>query len=232
MALKIRGGQVKSINSLKKSIKRGSSTGAIKRIPKEAPLTVRFLEEPDRWFEFFEHYDPEKKKGGVCVGDGCLYCADDVRANKRLLANAVDMDESRVIALAMPTSLVNILLKKYDKYGGTLLDRDYELAREGEGMDTEYDATPEAQSRFNYDAYEVLDLGAILEAEVDQDDDDDDEDEKFLPPAKRTTARRGGSARRVATSDSDEDDVPRATKRMMPIKKVAPKTLKKGLRRS
>lgn len=229
--LKIRGGQVSSLGALRKSVKRSTSGGAIQRIPKAAPLTVRFMDEPDRWFEFFEHYDPAAKKGSICVGDGCPACEDEIRVSKRFLANAVDQDRSVVIALAMPTSLVNTLLKKYDKFG-TLLDRDYELAREGDGMDTEYDATPEGKTKFSPERYEPLDLGAILESEAagsdDEEEEDDDADDEFLKPPKKA-AKKVAPRRAPHSSDDDEDEDEAPTRRRLakklPAKKIAPKKM-------
>jgi hypothetical protein len=233
----IRGGPVKSLAALRKSVKRSTSGGAIQRVPKETPLTVRFLEEPDRWYEFFEHWDEGNKRGFICTGDDCKGCADDLRVSKRLLANVVDMDEGRVKALALPTSLANILLKKLDKFK-TLLDRDYELAREGEGKGTEYDATPEAPTKFNARAYEPLDLEEVLQNEIDPDgEEDDDADDEFLPPKKRgPNSTRPVTSRSKYRDEDDEDEPPRRTiKRSLPVKKAA-KTLAKpsgkGLRRN
>jgi hypothetical protein len=249
---KIRGGQVKSIRALKKSIKRSTSNGAIARVPKDAPLTVRFLEEPDRWFEFFTHYDQQAKKSFICVDGQCPGCDDDIRASKRLLTNAVNVDESKVVALELPISVVNILLKRYDKYG-TVMDRDYELSRDGEGKETEYDCVAEGRSEFNFDAYELLDLGQILEDQIaadGSDTEDDEEEEEFLPPRKKVAPpkKMGGVRRPVRSRDEDDDEdeppfKPNKTlsktgsaakkslpvKRVLPAKKTAPAT--KGLRR-
>lgn len=215
----IRGGRVKSVKALKNSMKKGGNFGGLKRVG-EDPLTVRFLQEPEEWFEFFEHYDEREKRYVVCTDD-CDYCADDSRPSKRALANVVVIDESKVEPLAMAATLVSRLLNRYDKYG-TLLDRDYEIIRSGKGFDTEYDVTPEDARRMNLGRFEILDLQEVLEGlspeEDDEDekpvvkrksgarrtDDEDDEDER---PARKTRASSGRTkSKPVEPEDEDEDD--------------------------
>lgn len=228
---KIRGGQVKSLAALKKSIKKSSGGGMITRIPKDAPLTARFLEEPDRWFEYYEHFDTSANKGFICVADDCKGCADDMRTSKRLLANAVDTDKSIVVALAMPTSLVNILLKRYDR-NGTLLDREWELSRSGAGLETEYDATSDGRTKFNFSVYEPLDLNEILASQVEgeseeddtADDDTDDEDppwEEKKPPSG--TKRRIPGAQRINQDPwAEDEDAEDTTPSRRVLKRAAP----------
>jgi hypothetical protein len=113
------------------------------------------------------------------------------------LASALDIETDRVIPLKLAKTAANVLILKYDKYD-TMMDRNYELQRHGEGLDTTYDVTPEAPSKINLAKYDVLDLEEILlnarkqalgedsQAEPsskftddDVDDDDDIEDEEL-----------------------------------------------------
>lgn len=179
-------------------MKRGGGVGGLKRIPADEPMRVRFLQEPDEWFEFFEHYDERNKTYAVCTDD-CDYCADDIRAQKRVLASVVVIDENKVEPLAMPSSLVNRLLTRYDKYL-TMTDRNYELIRTGKGLDTEYDVDVEAPTRMKLSRYEVLDAAAVLEA-LAPDDDDEDEEENMT-----ASDRRGSSKKRSRPVEDDDDD--------------------------
>jgi hypothetical protein len=200
--LGIRGGQVKSVKSLRNSMKKGGGGQGLTRVPADDPMTVRFLHEPDTWFEFFEHFDETKKRFFVCV-DGCEYCADDQRPSKRVLASVVLTDEGKVVPLAMPAMLVNRMLNKYDKYA-TVMDRDYELVRTGQGFDTEYDVTPEAPNKMKLSRFELLDPVEILESMAPDSDDDDDDDEDEAPRSKSKS--RPAPKRRPVDEDEDEDD--------------------------
>lgn len=237
---KIRGGKVKGIASLRKSVKRSSGEGAITRIPKDAPLVVRFADEPDEWFEFFTHWDESKSgnnKSSICVTSDCEGCADGLKQTKRFLANAIDVDNSKIVAVELPVTLVKLLLNRYDKYH-TVMDRDYELTKNGTGKDTEYDAISEGKSRFNFDMYEKLDLSEILAEQTGGDDDDDDDEDEPLPAPKKSTSgtkRTGGSLRRApkppVDDDEDEDEPPfdggkRIAKRTVP-RNLPGKTLNK-----
>lgn len=195
---KIRGGKVKSIAGLKTSMKKGGGAGYLSRVPADGSLTVRFLTEPIGWIEYWEHYD-SVRKFYPCTDD-CPGCLEGDRPSQRYLANAVDVSETRVIPLVMPKTMAASVLKKYEKYG-TLLDRDYELTRSGQGYDTEYEVTPEIPTNMKLDRFDLLDLWEILEGQLgmadDASDDDDDDDDVPAPKAK---------AKRAPVAEDDDDD--------------------------
>lgn len=221
----IRGGKVKSIKALKSSLKKGSSGSYLERI-KEEGFLARFLQEPEEWIEYFEYYD-EADKAFYPEVDGVTLPTDSksgerVKPSKRYLANAINVNENKVVPLVLPKSVAGILLKRYEKYG-TLLDRDYELSREGTGFDTEYDAVGEPPSRMNLSKYDPLDLIQVLESQLpggDEDEDDDDEDDTpRRKPSKSSKSSKSSttSTRRSRPSptdlskdpfdeDEDEDD--------------------------
>lgn len=201
-------GEVGSVKELKKSLKRGGGGGYLKRIPADG-LTVRFLTEPDKFVKYFEHYDPNRDDNRYfpCTED-CAGCDEGLSASKRYLVNAVDVQENKVVPLVLPASLVGSLTKKYDKFG-TLVDRDYELTKEGTGLDTEYDALYDQPKKIKLDRYETLDLLAVLTSQLDggdtdDDDDDDDDDDK---PVKK------GKSKKDAEPDNDEGDDDEPVKR-------------------
>ena len=239
----IRGGKVTSIKQLEKSLKKSSGSGVIKYIPAEG-IIVRFLTEPDEWIEWYEHFDEGKKASYPCTGDTCEGCATGVRSTKRFLSAAVDMNNGKqVIALQLPVTAAKAVKKKYDRWS-TVMDRDYELSKEGSGLDTEYSVESEAPTKFDIRRYEVPDLLDILETIAGDNEDDEETD---APPARRAPARKGADpAKKVSRrptiadeDDDDEDDLPprrivrkSATppvKKALPVKKVP---ARKPLRRS
>lgn len=201
---KIKGGTVKSMAGLKASLKKGGGTQYLTRVPADASITVRFLTEPEDWYGYYEHYDAVRKF--YPCSDDCPGCTEGDRPSGRYLANALDVAEGKVVPLVLPKSMVSSLVKKHEKYG-TMLDRDYELSRSGNGLDTEYDVTPEAPTKMNLTRYDLIDLEELLESQLEMaegassDDDDEDEDDA---PAKRRNS--GPSPRKSVASDDDDDD--------------------------
>lgn len=203
MPRSIKGGRVKSIKSLKAGLKRSEGGGYLTRVPENEPLTVRFLTEPNEWVEYFEHYD-DVRKFYPCTDDGCPGCLEGERPSKRYLTNAVDTSDNKVVPLVLAKSLAGIIMKMYDKFN-TLLDRDYELSREGSGFDTEYSAIPEPPSKMNLRRFEELDLWSLLEAQLAEDDEEDD-DEDTTPKRRSTGKRTPPRGRTIADDDDDEED--------------------------
>lgn len=203
----IRGGKVKSIKKLKSSLKRGANQSFLKRIPKEG-LTVRFMTEPDEWIEYYEYYDVDVKHYVPEVEGVVPNIEEGKKSSKRYLACVVDVMENKVEPLVLPKQVASAMLKKYDKYS-TILDRDYEITREGDGLDTEYDVTPEPASKMNMSRFTVIDLYAALESQVPggaiDDEDEDDEDEDDEPAPRRSKGRTPGKKSRRDEPEDDED---------------------------
>lgn len=166
----MRAGYAKDLDALRRSCAKGETkdTQKIRHIPAEG-IAVRFLQEPGAdWLEYFEHFDKEAKRFVVCTGDGCDFCdSGDSRPSKRTLANVLDIASGEVVALKMPMTVVRTILKKYDRYD-TLIDRDYQIDREGTGLNTEYDVTPDAPRPVNTKRYETLDLMALVTSLADE----------------------------------------------------------------
>lgn len=213
MSTTIKGGSVGTIKRLKKSIKSGGRKDTIANIPEEG-IQVRFLTEPTEWFEYFEHYD-DTRSGSYYFpcSEGCEFCAENpnARASKRYLVSAVDTEDNRVLALKLPLSVASSLMKKYDRYQ-TIMDRDYYLSKEGSGLDTEYDITPEPPSKFNVAKFDLIDAEAILTSALDDggddvDDDDEPEDDEPVRKSRRTSgAKKATKRRRPVVEEDDEDD--------------------------
>lgn len=215
----VQGSKVGSIKNLRRSLKSGQA-GPIRYIPKgdgdkPGEITVRFLEEPDEWFNFKEHWDESLNKSYPCVGDDCPGCRTEERLASRYLANALDIETDKVIAIQMAKDLTNKLLRKYERFG-TITDRDYVLVREGQGLKTEYDCEYEDPMKRRVQQYELLDLQDVLDkafaAVFNDDDDDDDEPEEDAPRGRRATGAKKSAARPRRQSEEEEeeeDDAPR-----------------------
>lgn len=210
------GQKVGSMKALKQSLQKGGSGGAwIKYIPKNGMLNVRFIQEPEEWVNYVEHYDQTIRKSYPCNGEtSCPGCVSGERKSYRYLANCVDTDNDRVIPLQLPKDLANRLVVKYEKWG-TLIDRDIELTRSGEGLDTVYDLDAGAQDRKKIDKYQPLDLLKVLDeafASVFGGGVDEDDDEPEKPKAAVKMRGRSAAAPKQAEPDDDEAELPEALK--------------------
>lgn len=219
-----RGGRLGSISKFKESLKSGGGgAGYIWTIADGVTAVVRFLTEPDEWHELYQHFDPEAKTYYTCVGRdlGCSYCEAGDKASFKYLANVVDMSDRRVRALGIPRSVAEILLKRMNNFN-TLTDRNYEISRDGSGInDTKYDVDYSPPTHVNPKKFEPLDLDAIISSQkpgtVAGVEEDEDEDGLYPPPPKKSKVKRNTIA-----DDDDEDDEPRRPVKRV-AKKVAPK---------
>lgn len=158
--MQISGKKMGSLKAVKDSLKKGGSSlnSFIKNVPADG-ITVRFITEPEEWFGFYEYWNDESRNfTPMAVGE---ILPDGARPSFRYLASAVDIETDRVIPLKLAKTAANSLILKYDKYG-TMLDRNYELQKHGEGLDTTYDVTPDAPSKLNLAKYEIIDLEKVL----------------------------------------------------------------------
>jgi hypothetical protein len=201
--VKIQGGRSGSVKRLKKDFERSSGGSVwIKGIQADKDLTVRFKTEPDEWYAYREHYDPDVRFF-PCIGKdndcpGCEHPSDKVqRTSRRYLADALDTQTGQSIPLKLPLDLANRLVARYDRAGGTICDRDYTLHRMGQGLDTTYDVTPEEKSKVDTSAHPAIDLEkALIDQFEDAFDLDSSETVESTPRGLDTS------------SDEDDDDVP------------------------
>jgi hypothetical protein len=223
---------MKSLKTLKESMKK-KAAGLVQYIPKNGEMTVRFLEEPEgNWVKFGEHYDPMRRMSFPCIGDDCPGCEDNLRRSDRFLANVLDIEKDKAVVLQIPKGLAETLVKYYER-NDTLMDRDYTLVREGEGLDTDYYPQPEEKMARKISKYEVTDLDVILEkmASAYLDDGDDDEEEEEEAPATKTRKRSEAAPKKRTRppepdedeEDEDEEEEEEAPKKRSATKKAAPK---------
>lgn len=226
---KYQGGKVGSIARLREQLKKGGGGTFIKNVPQNDVMVVRFLTEPEEWHRYLEAYDPEVRRY-YPVPEGDDTRDKDVRVSSRFLCNALDVNEDKVIPLKLTKDLANRVMMRYDRYD-TIMDRDYELSRMGEGLDTTYDCAPGDKVKRNLGKYELLDLEAVLDEAADfagggdskkksaaktaktsrvvEDDEDDDEDEEVEEAPKKPAAKKAAKApakRAPKAVEPEEDD--------------------------
>lgn len=183
--------KVGSLAALKRQLKKSSGQGMIVYIPKSGSKTVRFLTELDE-FRIYDECWSDIKRTSFPFVEGLVEGVDYTRKSTVGLANAVDTETDKVIALQLKTSVLNSLVIKFEKYG-TLMDRDYEIARYGEGLDTTYDVTPESPAKRNLGKYTVLDLDAVVVQAYESamgDDDDSASNNKRAASSTRLRPRK------------------------------------------
>jgi hypothetical protein len=219
------------LSRLREQLKKGGGGAFIKNVPANDVMVVRFLTEPDDWYGYKEAYDTEVRRY-FPVLEG-MEITSEQRVSNRFLAIVLDVTEDKVIPLKMPKDLANRVLMRYDRYE-TIMDRDYELSRMGEGLDTTYDCAPGDKVKRNLAKYELLDLDEVIAKAADyagtgnnvpesssakkaaakrtvavvEDDDDDEEEETPVvkAPVAKVAPKRPAAAAAVEDDDDDEDE--------------------------
>jgi hypothetical protein len=191
--VKIAGKRMGSTKAVKDAAKR-STAGAqwIKNIPSDG-ITVRFLTEPEDWFGYMRYWSDEASSY-VPMLEG-EKAPDGARVQFRFVANALDVDQDRVVPLDIPKTLSTDLMVLFDKFD-SLMDRDYELLRSGEGLDTSYTVIPDAKSSRKLSAYERIELDEFLIKIR----------ENALNPLKDDADDGVGFDKVPVSSDEDEDE--------------------------
>lgn len=196
-----------SRSTFKKNVKKGGDGGQFLRTIPEDGITVRFMEEPEEWVSYMRYYD-EDNGGYIPMEDG-EKAPKGIRVQQRYALNALDVEAGKVVVLDMPKSLAKRLVKYLDKYD-TLLDRDYELSRSGEGFDTEYELMPEPAEKRNLTKLkgEIKDVEEFLlnlrDVNLNGSDEEDDEDEA---PKKGRPAKKSAAKAQAEEDDEDGEEI-------------------------
>jgi hypothetical protein len=161
-------------SNIKNDVKKASGGGKYLRTLKAGKdCRVRFLQDPEDWVAYREHYSQATKFFPCTQDETCPGCNSEdgalKRAGRRYISNVVIVsehearDEGQVALLKLPVDLANRLIGKAERNKGTLLTRDYTLIRSGNGLDTTYDVEAEDPSKINVDAYPKLEAEQYLE---------------------------------------------------------------------
>lgn len=129
---------------------------------KKGETTVRFLQEPDDWTLYYEHFiqNGQTRQAFPCTQDtlscpGCQSEVESIRRRSRKYATYVWIKSfNAVSAYKVAVSLANRLTTRAERNGGTLLNRDYVIIRTGDGMETEYDV--DQDEKYSVDTERLL----------------------------------------------------------------------------
>lgn len=157
----------KAGEKVRDDIKRSSGQGNfMKNVQDGKDYRVRFLQNPEDWYKFREHYSEETKFFPCTQDDSCPGCSSDSeklkKSSRRYAASVLDVKEGKVVCLKMPVDLANRVTSKCDRNGGTLLDRDMTLIRTGKGLDTTYDVEAEDKTNVDLSRYQIIDPEPLL----------------------------------------------------------------------
>lgn len=212
----------------KKGIKASLSSSGSKfaqRVPEEG-IELRFLQEPEDWYSVEIHYGDKNSFPCSGLDDGCLGCEEGYDKGDKWYANAYWPDEDRVIVFEMGKGVAQSILKKYDR-NHTVTDRNFEVTKEGSGMQTRYDVEAlDVKHIKGLSRMEPIDLDQFFEEWLDRAMREEGGDEVITATSRRRS--RGGntsSSRRrrpvpqdddIEDDDDDDDDIeesPRARRR-------------------
>ena len=215
----------------KKGIKASLSAGGGKfaqRVPEEG-IELRFLTEPEEWFSVDIHYGD--KDAFPCDEDECVGCDEGLDSSKKWYANAYWPEEERVVVFEMGRSVVEGVLKKYDR-NQTVMDRNFEITKEGTGLQTRYYVEPmDAQRIKGLDDKETIDIGKFLEDWLERVLKEEGGEEVISSSGRRRTSKSSTSKRRrpieeddIEDDDDDDDDDTAPRGRRAPAKKTTKKS--------
>lgn len=191
-----------SAKKARQSLKGGGGSGVLRRIKADETVKVRFLQEPEDWEEAYYHWIGDKfvwcNRSRNCMG-----CKAGDRAKKTVLANAVELAAGKVVIMQMPPSLADQVLKRHEKYE-TVMDRDYDLSREGSGLsDTRYSVDYDMPKKRNLDRYDLHDIPEQILAELGDDEEEEDAPRSTKKPVKKSSRRDDDDE---YEDDEDEDE--------------------------
>lgn len=185
---------------------------------------VRFLEEPDEWILYYEHYTTDGK-AFPCTQEtetcpGCTSEIESVQRRSRKYGTWVFNPQwNDTVPYKLAMTLANRLTARAERNGGTITNRDYVIIRSGEGLKTEYDV--DQDERYVMDIDTLLGkapMGSIEEVLQDMfsqvwgDPKQFDKPRKADEPAPKVTGTRATSPSAASTKESttSADDVPDA----------------------
>ena len=216
----------------KKGIKQSLSSGGsqyAQRVPEEG-IEIRFMTEPEEWFLGYIHYGD--KTSYPCSEEDCMGCEEGLDPKKKWYANAYWPDEDRVVVFEMGPTIAEPILKRYER-NNTVMDRNFEITKEGAGMSTRYFVDPLDPSRIKgLDDKELIELIPFMESWLKRAMAEESDEEEISAAGRRHTKTSTKRRRPVEEEDEIEDDneglddedveeTPRRTARKRPMKKRA-----------
>lgn len=221
------------------------STGRFIKYFNKPQVTLRFLEEmektdgvPSPWTMYWEHFNADKKRSYPCLGknNNCPGCENGDRSSKRYLTNA--LSNGYVDVWKIPSSVIDDLVRKSERDGGTIRARDYTIYRTGTGINTTYGVENEDREKIDLDAYasqmrdhqealteEFVDAWGVTPAEYLRQRSDEGSQER--PSAKKETDNPLHDDASLAAFDAHVEQTKARNK--MAIKKADPEPVEEVL---
>jgi len=144
---------------------------------KKGDTKVRFLDDPDEWAYFEEHFTADNKSF-MCLGSfdkkfrdvcpGCVSENDSTnRYSRRYATCLLVVDWNRVLPYRIPVSLKERLDKRLERNDGTLTNRDMVVIKSGSGLETDYDVDMDERYKLTgkeeYESQRVSVLDILIE---------------------------------------------------------------------
>lgn len=138
------GGIAGTVQKLRQGLAAASTSSNSRKlliIKEDEPVKVRFLQEPDQWMVFYEHYVRDSKAFVPALNPDPLDSHPDEavrRKSLRHMVNVLNLETMQVQLLKMNQDLTNRVMMRHNRYQ-TVTDRNYEILRSGSGLQTSYD---------------------------------------------------------------------------------------------
>lgn len=138
----------------------GGGNGKYIRSFRDQETNLRFLDELDTWYAYWEHFDQGKSRSFPCTRDRntCPGCTSEnertASAAKRYLVNAIREFKGKeyVDLFKVPVSLMEAINRRNDQ-DGSITARNYTIVKMGKGTDTKYMLEWDDKSRIDFDKY-------------------------------------------------------------------------------
>lgn len=210
----------------------GGGDGPVAYLKPDQDVKVRFLGSPEEWRNYDSH---RMQKDGrwwdvPCTGDNCLACDQEEDKRAACLVPVYLVEKKKVKFFKASPRFMNDLLIMYNRTNkkgrSKLLDRDYNIQRDGEGKETRYllDAE-EPEKRPEVKELEIPDADKLLERWVrlfwegetksskSKSKDDDEDDDEFEDTKKKKRKdddededEEEDKPKKKKKSDDDEDE--------------------------
>ena len=200
-------GLIENIKS--NAAKSGANKDKIFFVKSDSKVRVRFLQELDTGYEFTFHDSYQQSINTLCreeLGKTCPLCGDESLRTRTLYAWSVynyDTKKVEVMLFAVNNCTpVSQLVSMYENYG-TIMDRDYVLAKSGKQQNTTYTVIPQDKQRFRNAKVKPYTKSAVLkildkaypmsdefDEEFDVDDTEVEEEEYEVAKVDRKTGKK------------------------------------------
>lgn len=192
----------------KKGIKKSLSGGNNKfaqRVPEEG-IVIRFLTEPEEWYSVELHFGDKTSFPCTGIEDGCLGCEEGMDTGKKWYANAYWPDEDRTVVFEMGKTVVEGVSRKYER-NHTVMDRDFEITKEGTGMSTRYFVDAMDPQRIKgLDDMERIDMDQFFEDWLKRAMREEGGEEVVTATSRRATTKTSNRRRQIEEDDIEDDD--------------------------